>query len=237
MLSEPHENDDDRVTGTAQIAGLLRRLQEEHALLTASFPDSTEIFNTTIVGVDLPHGHLLLDELNTARGHEQVRPGTRLRLETRLHGVDTRFLVEVLEVGSDSEGVPFYRAAFPESMIHRQRRRHHRVPIKLTLDAGVALSDDSHPPIRGRLSDLSVGGLGGVVTSGDPLVVGARYTCTLQLPRQPAMQLQVEIRFAQAETGRRQQKFGAMILGISPQDQRRLERTVMDLERELRRSG
>lgn len=234
----PHDREDnDRISGSAKIATLLRRLQEERTLLTASIAATPGmLFNTVVLAVDTARGQLILDEFNDERSRVLVQPGTHLHLDGRLQGIDTHFQVEVADIGSDGDDIRFHRAAFPEYIVYRQRRRYYRVPVRLTRETAVNLTTGEERTVVGRLSDLSVSGLGGIVVRGEPPRVGERYICTLQLPGQPALMFRIEIRFVQHDDDHRAQRFGAMIYDISLSAQRRLERVVMELERELRRS-
>lgn len=234
MPADRDHDSQQRLTSGVQISSVLRRLLDEHTLLTVSFPDSTELFTSAVLSVDAQAGRFSLDELNPNRGHQQVRPGSVLRIEGRLHGVDTRFLAAVEDIGIEN-GIYFYRLAFPEYLIYKQRRQYHRVPVKLTLQHGISLTGEHPGYARARLTDISAGGLGGTVTDGSPLVAGARYTCSIQLAKEAPIVATVEIRFA-AKDNARQQRFGAMFVDVSPQDRRRITRLVMELERELRRT-
>lgn len=228
----PANNDNElRLTSPAQIAGLLKRLHEEHSLLSCSFPNDPQIFNSALLGVDTDAGSFTLDELNPQAGHKRLKPGSQLRVEGSLQGVDTRFLVQVEEILL-ADGIHYYRCPLPDYVLYLQRREFHRVPVRLTLQA--ALSFGAAGRTKARLLDLSAGGVGGVVIGGEPLVQGSVVPCTIQLPGQRPLKVTVEVRFVGLDE-RGQQRFGAMFKDISPQDRRRIARTVMDLERELRR--
>lgn len=163
-----------------------------------------------------------------------MRAGSKLRIEGRLQGVETRFVVTVQEIGI-SKGIYYYRAAFPDTLVHHQRRQFHRVPVKLTLQNSVSFAGDASRALKARLTDLSAGGLGGMVIDRGVLTEGGEYICTLELTGGEPITARVEIRFARTNH-RGQQRFGAMFLDLSPQDQRRVERMVMELERAQRRT-
>lgn len=233
MASDRNVEPDQQLTAPAQVAGILKRLQDERATLIASFLDSTEIFNSAVLSVEPARSRFSLDELNLLHGHARVQKGTQLRIESRLQGVDTRFIAEVSEIELEN-GIHLYRCPLPSFIVYRQRRQFHRVPIRFTLQAGISFSGDQPRLIKGRLTDLSAGGVGGFVTEGR-IEEGSQLICTIQLPGQPEISAPVEVRFAR-ESGSGQQRFGAMFVDISPADERRIQRVVMELERELRRS-
>lgn len=230
-----YQNDEpERITSIPQLAAILRRLHDEHALLSVSFPGGKEIFTSAVLDVKPDQSLFLLDELSPRHGHEQVKPESILTVEARLQGVDVRFQAQVKEL-AEEDGIALYRAALPEYLLYRQRRQFHRVPVKLTLQHGISLAAAADKPVNARLTDMSVGGFGGVAAQNSNLVEGAIYTCHIQFPRQEPVTASVQIRFAKVDSVRRQQRFGAMFVDLSPQDSRRIQRIVMDLERELRR--
>jgi c-di-GMP-binding flagellar brake protein YcgR len=233
MASDQSVEPDQQVAAPAQVAGLLRRLQDERAILIVSFLKSSEIFNSAVLSVEAEHGRFSLDELNLLHGHARVQKGTQLRIEGRLQGVDTRFIAEVDEIELE-DGIHLYRCPLPPFIIYRQRRQFHRVPIRLTLQAGISFGGDQPQVIKGRLTDLSAGGVGGIIVEGK-VDEGAKLICTIQLPGQPEISTPVEVRFAR-RSGTGPQRFGAMFLELSTADNRRIQRVVMELERGLRRS-
>lgn len=222
----------EHVNSPAQIATVLKRLQEEHALLIASFPNDNRIYNTAILSVDVPGNRVILDELNPAEGHARVQPGCELQLHGQISGIDTRCVVQIAEIELE-DGIHLYRAVLPRYMIYRQRREFVRVPVRMTLDIGVSLTCGDKA-VQARLADLSAGGIGGVVLAGDRLAIGDCCDCEIVLPDQSTLRAQAEIRFIVDEAGR-QRRVGARFLALAPQDMRRIERIVMQLQRELRR--
>lgn len=233
MPDDQHSESAEHITSPAQIATVLKRLHEEHALLTVSFPGDNKIYNTAILGVDAAEGQVLLDELNPVDGHQRVQTGSRLQLQGSVAGIETRFNVVVSAIDIE-QNIYLYRAPLPDYVIYRQRRDSVRVPIKLSLDASVTLSS-AGKRAKARLADLSAGGFGAVVVDGDRLAVGERYQCRINLPGQAAIVAEAEIRFALDEAGQ-QRRLGARLLALPLQEKRRIERLVMQLQRELRRN-
>jgi c-di-GMP-binding flagellar brake protein YcgR len=222
-----------RITHPGQIAAILRRFLEELTLLSVRFPGEVEIFNSAVLRVDPEENCLYLDELNPRPGHDRVEPGIELQVEGRLQGVETHFIVSVTDIRVEN-GIYLYRTVLPTYIIHRQRREDHRVPVRLTLQGGISLTSQENP-IRARLSDLSAGGFGGVVTDGSALEEGMEYDCAIQLGENEIIDCKVEIRFTGIDR-KGHQRFGAMFVDLSQQKRRRIERLVMELERGLRRT-
>lgn len=233
MPDDQYAESTEHITSPAQIATILKRLQEGHALLTASFPGDNKVYNTAILGVDATENQVLLDELNPVEGHNRVQAGSRLQLQGRAAGIETRFTVVVAAVDIE-QNIYLYRVSLPEYVIYRQRRDSVRVPVKLSLDASVTLTS-ADKRAKARLVDLSAGGFGAIVIDGDRLAVGERYQCRIDLPGQTAIAAEAEIRFASDEAGQ-QRRLGARLLALPLQEKRRVERLVMQLQRELRRT-
>jgi c-di-GMP-binding flagellar brake protein YcgR len=232
MSLDQYSDSAEHITSRGQIASLLKRLHDGHALLTVSFPGDNRMYISAVLSVDAEAGCLTLDELNPADGHQRVQVGSQLQIQGNLAGIETRFLVDVQAVEIQQE-IYLYRAALPRYMVYRQRREFVRVPVRLTMDAAVQLSADGKL-IKGRVADLSAGGLGAAISEGDPMAIGDRYLCSIQIGGD-VISAEIEIRFLMAEGGQ-QRRFGARFRGLSPQDKRRIERMVMQLQRELRRA-
>jgi len=240
MAADATETEFQEVRTAGEIARLLKRMHAEHALLTVRFPHEPETFSSAVIDVEAQRASYRLDELCPGEGHARVGPGTRLRVEARLDGVETRFVAEVREVGLD-RGIYFYDSSFPELIHYRQRRLHHREPWRVGEDGVIRLlADDALLPAR--LLDISAGGLGGVVLPPHRLDPDTEYTCELCLGDGSGNMATIVIRHVRhlplpsvGTAGR--ERFGAMFKNLSPADRRLIERLVATLERErLKRS-
>lgn len=228
MFSQQSSNSAEYITNRSQISSILRRLRQENPLLSVHFPGDNKLYNSSLLTVDAVAGALSLDELNPAAGHERVAPGTKLRVQGLLNGVDVRFTATVTTVDQD-QGIYFYLVKLPEELLYRQRRDHLRVPLATSRDTVIELQS-SGQVVKARISDISVAGFGAVILEGEGLASGQRFDCSFELGSK-TINANVEIRFV-VEDGHRR-RLGARFHNLSPSSQRHLERTVMQLQREL----
>lgn len=232
MFSEHRADSAEHITNRRQISSILRRLHQEHPLLIAHFPDNEQqTYSSTLLAVDAPKGFLSLDELNPAAGHKRISQGTVLLIQGWLEGVDVRFSVRIAEVHQE-RGIYFYRAELPNDLLYHQRRSYLRVPIAMAQETMVDMVG-SDKTIRARMSDISIAGFGGVILEGDTLAPGDHFHCSFALGSDHVT-ARAEVRFIVDDAAR--SRFGARFEDLSPGPRRHIERTVMQLQRELART-
>ncbi|WP_193222223.1 flagellar brake protein [Alkalilimnicola sp. S0819] len=222
-----------QIRNAGQRAALLKRLVKDRALLSVRLPGREGRYTSVLLSVDANKNTLLLDELTPEAGHRLMEEGVEVAVIGRCRGVELRFrcTVQRLEREGDVYG---YRCPLPTSLDYYQRRENHRVPVRLSFQHEVSLGG-TEEQIGARLTDISTGGLGGVlgdVTAG--LQRGERYTCRIQLSDRPPIDVRVEIRFL-GRGGVQNQRFGAQFVDLRPGHARQIERLVSELERQALR--
>lgn len=226
----------EKVTHLPQIVGLLRRLRDQRVLLSVRVPGHDETFNSLLLQVDPDKNIVLLDELNPKAGHELVKESKQIRVKCQCQGIELGFLCSV-EVGKDKSGISIYRAALPDSITYMQRRGSYRVRVGMSMSVPIVLpSETSQTDIEGHLFDLSIGGLGANLPMEPPLKHGQIIeTCTISLPKNESIQVELEIRFVRLDEQHRTQRIGAAFLHLDTQQKNRIRRFVTHLEREMLR--
>lgn len=146
------------ISSTPRIAAVLRPLLQKHSLVTATLEDSRQYYNTVLLEVDSGNQFLLLDELHPGEGHHLVAANKTINLYTQLDGVNVNFAVRIIEIGS-SNGLPFYKVEFPESIRYRQRRSDYRAPVSSAVSITVEITSSNKESLSGELHDISAGGL------------------------------------------------------------------------------
>lgn len=234
-MVDQESNEPQRIRKPAHQARLLKQLKEQHCPLSIRIPAiGDNRYTSAIVRVDADRERLHLDELNPGTGHARMAVGTEIRVDTRAHGVETRFKTQVERIGEE-DGISYYVVPFPETITYHQRRAHHRVPVKMTLQSRATLeAGDSSLDVR--LSDISVGGFGGTVNADAGITSGEIYQCRLELRGGKHLEAEVEIRYVARNPVKRNRRFGARFLNLGRRQRAQLERLVMELEREMIRS-
>lgn len=226
----------EKVTHLPQIIGLLRRLRDQRVLLSVRVPGHNEIFNSLLLKIDPDRNIILLDELTPKAGHELVIQVKQLRVQCQCQGVELSFLCSV-EVAQGKSGISIYRAALPASINYMQRRSSYRVRVGMSMSVPVSLPlDTSQTNIEGQLFDLSVGGLSANLPMEPKLSRGQIIeTCSIHLPNNESIQVELGIRFVRLDEEHRTQRIGAAFLNLTPQQTNRIRHFVTHLEREMLR--
>ena len=230
--------DDDAlpVTDRNRIVQFLAGLQERHALISVSLPDTNQLYNSAVLGVSAQAGTVTLDELTPEEGHVRLLGERRLQVFARLDGVSLRFESELIDSATE-DGIALYHIRLPELVYHGQKRNHYRVRVAIGLKVPVSLSQDDTQTLNGQLRDLSIGGFGAAFPIDARIRAGQRIECGwIDLPGGTTVSCGLEIRYAAPDPVHRELRVGAAFLGLTPVQERAVQRCVHDLEREqLRR--
>lgn len=227
--------ENEKISQPAQIASLLRRVQEERALLTVTLPGSDDQYKSVVLEVNLARGYMLLDELHPPAGHGRFLAAKKFHAHTRLKGVDISF-GGILQESSQENGMALYQIALPTLILYRQRRTSFRVHVGVGLVIPVTLDDEKLRHLQGLLCDISIGGIGLRLKSDPSLAIdnGAVFTgCDIQLPGNEHIHSSLELRFVSSVDQRNMVRFGGRFVRLEPADRKRVEHLVVSLEREL----
>lgn len=222
------------VTQPVQIAGILRRLQDAHALVHVSLPGGNESWLSAILEVHPTLGHLIIDELTPRDGNALLLKARRVIVSAQIQGVDISFAANLIDSGA-SDGVNFYRVALPESVRYWQRRASYRARVSAALLIPVTLRQGDELVINGELFDISAGGIGtrhrerhGPV----PLLGEVWEDCRIQLPEMQEVQCALEIRYVGQDERSGHLRLGGRFVNITRPQLKLVETFVAHLERE-----
>lgn len=221
----------DTIRDPQVITGLLRRILEQRALLRVTLPGVRGSFNSAILRLDPEQDLLLLDELNPQRGHDRLLEVRSLTAGAQVQGVETRFSGAIEEVGSKN-GIAFYRLAFPKEVLYLQRRTSFRVKVGMATPIAAVFDRADGRQMRGRITDLSEGGLGVEFTQHVTLQPGEIMPCQMRLPDGQQLGFRLEIRHA-ADGDASNIRAGGKFVELHPQRRKVLARLVANLQRDL----
>lgn len=228
-LSEPQH-----VTQPVQIAGILRRLQDAHALVHVSRPGDSESWLSAILEVHPTQGYLLLDELTPRDGNALMRDTRRLIVSAQIQGVDVSFASDLLEIGF-SDGMAFYRVSIPGNVRYWQRRNSHRARVGAATVVPVTLEHNEAGILKGELYDISAGGIctrhrgkQDIV----PMLGDIWPKCTIALPGGDQIPFALEIRYVGNESRGNLLRLGGRFVDITRPHLKAIEGFVAHLERE-----
>jgi len=217
------------------ITFLLKQLQQHLVIITAKFPSDPEIYNTAIIGIDYKQKLFYLDEFIPGDGNSQIRKLQKVLLRTRLDGAIINAQCLLKEVSSN-KGLTHYVMYFPKRIKSTQRRESYRVSIPLNKRIQVNMQTESGIFISGFLNNLSFNGIAIRLESNQPIDLSAGEDIpflTLHLDTTITCEMQVK-RISKAA--------GSTIISghieeISPSHQRLIEKFIIQLDREKRKSA
>lgn len=222
------------ITDPVQIAGILRRLHEGHAMVHVSLPGSNESWLSAIIDVQPTTGQVLLDELTPREGNIALRNSGRLIVNAQIKGVDISFATSLVGTGSE-DGLLFYRVALPQGVRYWQRRASYRAQVGAALSVPVTLNHSDGLVLTGELVDISAGGIGtrhkdtkGIV----PLIGELWADCHIVLPDGHEIQCTLEIRNVGHEGRSGKVRIGSRFIDLDRGQLKNIEAFVAHLERE-----
>jgi len=231
------------------IAHLLRRMVEQRSMLEAGLPGTGPGMLSAVLDVDERRRQMVLDATPHASVERVALAQPQLSFSARVDRVDVSFTTGPLQKIS-FEGMPAYRAPFPETMRYLQRREFFRIEVPSAHPAYCQLlvpADEDHPPrdLRTRIFDISAGGLSVFVPIGEEkaLASGARFTSSkLMLPESSPIPLGLRVKrvFRINRRGVMSQTCaGCEYINLSAVAQSTIQRYLMRLDREriLREKG
>ena len=216
---------------------LLARLIAARCPVFVFIEGDDERYATVLLEIDAAARALIVDELLPKHGHKQMRRGAKLRLSSRLDGVEVRFRSAVRAVDSDSQ-VAAYMLDLPDALDYREQRSSRRTR---TFEVTAELRDEAGTPVSARVLDLSIEGVRLCVPAPHPFGEAARCACTVWLPR-GAIEAGIAILRVRRAPERPQRGaaatdvLGARFDALGAVDARRLGRYLADTQRALMRA-
>jgi c-di-GMP-binding flagellar brake protein YcgR len=226
-----------RVTDASQIANLLKRIKDGRSLLTVTVRGEPDPYLSAVLEVNPQERYFLLDELVPAAGHQALMRQRRANIHTQSGGVEISFNCAVGDAGIETKGA-FYRMAFPDVVLYRQRRAHFRARIARAQTVPVLVTDGDGGKADGLVRDISAGGIGAEMTGihGMELTPGQIYRDVLvRLFVDLSLNLNVELRFRSQDERTGNVRIGGRLIDIGRAEQKLIEQFVASLDREWRR--
>jgi len=239
---EPAEPPDAEVRANfEQTVIRLQQMVEERSFVDVRFPGRADsVYQSLILKVDPHERYVLIDELFPAHGQFFIAPGDEVEITSVRRGIPVRFHSWVKSISIDeTDGLPAYRLALPDTVEARQRRTHFR--LALDADSGVRLR--IRAPDGDRLLctvlNLSQTGLGFSCQGNlsERLRQGpVLRNCLLTIPGQPEIGCDLEARsFEFRKQPHRHTVVGARIDNLAPAAAKQLEQYLVLTQRQQRR--
>ena len=216
---------------------LLARLVAARCPVFVFIEGDEERYATVLLETDVASRTLIADELIPKHGHKYMRLGAKLKISSRLDGVEVRFRSAVRAVDSDPE-VAAYMLEMPDALDYREQRASKRTR---TLEVTAELRDAEGTAVPARVLDLSIEGIRLSVPAPHPFSEAARCSCTVWLPG-GAIEAGIAIMRVRRAPERAQRGatatdvLGARFDALGAGDARRLGRYLADTQRALMRA-
>jgi len=236
LLHPPHDGaraaTAETVLEPARILGLLSAITFPPLLVNVALPGVRGLFSSALLRVDSVAGEILLDALNPDEGHAMVAPQGVMHVHGKLKGVQVDFATQVIEIQS-REHLPAYLARMPTSVRYHQRRRHFRLRTGYLHDYSIVTLGPEGGDLRGRLVDVSAGGLKGVFPR-DPGLTPGRIVagCSLSVLGEKQLECDIEFMHVRASHLTGEIEAGARFLGTDGRTRERLQRLLTKLQRQ-----
>jgi c-di-GMP-binding flagellar brake protein YcgR len=216
---------------------LLARLVAARCPVFVFIEGDDERYATVLLEIDAAARALIADELIPKHGHARMRRGAKLKVSSRIDGVEVRFRSAVRAVDADTQ-VAAYMLEMPDALDYREQRASRRTR---TFEVTAELRDGDGAAVPARVLDLSIEGLRLSVPAPHPFNEAARCSCTVWLPG-GAIEAGIAIMRVRRAPERAQRGtaatdvLGARFDAIGAGDARRLGRYLADTQRALMRA-
>lgn len=233
-----HYDTEQIITFQPYIAGILKRIHSERALISVRIGKDDTLYNSIILDVEPTKAQFHLDELYPRSGHKKLRNGSQLHIDSRLKGVRVMFSTAISAV-QETNGIAMYLLPLPSKIIYRQRRRHHRARIDQEQHMFISLPLPLKNQIRGELVDISASGICSRIKYTDSNRLEeeqAILAATINLPGQNHITCDLEVRSIRHFPEQGYSLVGSEFIDIPPATQTHVARVVAMLDRHQRRA-
>jgi len=134
----------------------LRALQLHRSLLTVTLAGSKDIGSSLVLETELDSQSLYIDQLNHPALQAQLAPGQILLLRASYGGVQVSGFFAIMAINRDGDAI---QLAFPNELMHRQRRAAFRVNLAAPHTYIQLNGKDRAEPLQGVIVDISADGL------------------------------------------------------------------------------
>ena len=227
------------ITYQPYMAGILRRIHTERALISVRIGKEQPLYNSIILDISPTDAQFYLDELNPRTGHERLRNSSELHIDVRLKGVRAMFSSKIDAI-EESNSIAMYKLSLPDKMIYRQRRRHYRARIAQEQHMFISLPLPLKNLIQGELVDISASGVCSRIKYKDSTRLEeeqAIHAATINLPGRNHITCDLEVRSIRHFPEQGYSLVGSEFIDIAPTTQTHVERVVAMLDRHHRRSA
>jgi c-di-GMP-binding flagellar brake protein YcgR len=206
-VDEVGDDDRFRIHSRMEIVGLLRAVSAHREIVTVHFGSAQDFVVSAVLAVNPDFEEVVLDYGADQAAMQRLLRAERLRISTQLDHVRIHFQADVAAAVS-FEGGPAFRVRLPDSVLRFQRRDAYRlkIPLGRPLLCDIPRGEgEAGPPLRVRVRDISVAGIGLMDYPKDlRAAIGTVWTgCRIELPELGPLVGDLEVMHASDGEGRR----------------------------------
>lgn len=235
-----HESHEDRylLNSESEIRALLNYLQKKRSHITGHLNNSNDIFSTSILAVE--KNHITMSGISEESLSKRIVDCSKLLFSTFHAGVPVRFISSLIAKQA-FDGEVALTIPFPTEVLWRQRREFFRAPVPLSTPALCEMDLNTGEISRNPLADISVGGLGLMVsTPSTPLNRGMLINeCQIELPGFGSLKSDIQVcneSLLELRSGHAVKRYGCRFINLQQRDQSLLQRYVIKLESDMHAS-
>lgn len=147
-----------RLTEAEDIFRVIKSLELNRSFITVTLPQIKGVAASLVLGADLDQRSFVIDQLNEPLLHNKLHTGATLVFRAAYGGVQVSGEARVVTVDHNDQGGTI-SLAFPEKVLHRQRRAAYRALITAA-PVPITLANNNREAIEGEITDVSAEGLG-----------------------------------------------------------------------------
>lgn len=226
------------ISGPAEIFRIMRLFLHQRTLLTLSVPSLRQHFSSVMLIVDPDNQFIIIDEPHPAHPMQDLLKHETMKIVIHsTHGARVIFRARLLDIGEDN-GLPYYKITFPTEIRRSQRRSAYRVPLEKTRRLLTSLPRAGSEPLVGQLEDISAQGISLRCADRSVLLLAQNQRipkCIIQLPR---LELSCTLQIRHIKNAAKSNTFlvGGRFMDLNIPQQRLLEKTIAELQREVVRT-
>lgn len=231
--SSQHET----ITSPVRISTVLRPVMERHTVITATFSNSNQFFNTALLEINADTGTLIIDELKPIAGHDLLIKEQHVTIHTMHEGIEINFTVNLKKSRSENN-IALYELEFPESIRYLQRRNSFRVPVSGANKIDVEIHTGDNTIYKGELSDISSEGMCIRFPKQKERIPGNNSDetlCLIKLPDKQEIKCAFKICHSILNDVNNSLQIGGHFERLDKIQARAIERFVIELQRENRK--
>ena len=225
------------VTNAREIREYLSEVMTDKTLVAIYAKNGRDFLLSTLLAVDEPRGHLLLEQGGDAAMNALILAGSHCTFATTHDQIHLQFSSERVEADRFGKE-PAFRVPMPRELLRLQRREYYRLGTSAA-DPLKCLINTSQGLMETVVVDLSIGGVGVLsYENGGRIKAGEVYQgCRLALPGAGEFALTLAVRTTfdiTLKNGRLTHRAGCEFVDLPPSVETAIQRYIISVERERR---